>query len=103
MSLAPLIGPPGVLIFCPTPGLHGGMFDVAKSEIHEKFCAAVIRRRKELRITQTELARRLGITQVAVCLTEKGESEPTISRVEAYAKALETTIADLLEVHEPAR
>lgn len=76
------------------------MIDVAKNSLHEHFCEAVKRRRLELGLTQAELGRRLGVQGATVAETEAGRYEPTLSKLAAYATALETTVVELLgEVH----
>jgi predicted RNase H-like HicB family nuclease len=45
-------------------------------------------KRIELGVTQSEMARRLGISQTHISVLENGVKIPSIERVEAYAAAL---------------
>jgi transcriptional regulator with XRE-family HTH domain len=47
-------------------------------------------RRKELGITQVELAERTGFTQGAISAFERGDSVPSIATLAKLAEALET-------------
>jgi DNA-binding XRE family transcriptional regulator len=73
-----------------------GMIDMAKHSLHEHFCEAVKRRRLELGLTQADVAMRLGVNRATVAETEAGRYEPTLSKLAAYATALETTVGELL-------
>jgi DNA-binding XRE family transcriptional regulator len=73
---------------------------VATSEEHAEFCERVKARRKELGLTQVDMAERLGISQPAYQAIETGRFEPGINQVFRVVKALETTIVDLFA--EPA-
>lgn len=54
-------------------------------------------RRKELGLTQTELAHRLGNkSKVSVCTVENDKEDLTTDRIRKYAKALECTPAYLM-------
>lgn len=54
-------------------------------------------RRKELGITQVELAHRLGLkSKSTVCKMETSNDNPTMDSVKEYADALETTVAHLM-------
>ena len=54
-------------------------------------------RRKELGLTQTELAERMGLTsKTTICKAETKDFNPTMDRVKEFAKALETTPGYLL-------
>lgn len=77
------------------------MITLAKSRLHQAFCDAVRHRRAELGMTQKELAERLGVATANVTQTESGRFEPTLSKVERYAEALETSVGDLLGQHSP--
>ncbi len=52
--------------------------------------------RKQLRLSQEELAARAGIDRTYVSGVERQVRNPTISVVAKFAEALETTTADLL-------
>ena len=54
-------------------------------------------RRKELGLTQTELAKRMGLTsKTTICKAETSDFNPTMDRVREFAKALETTPSYLM-------
>lgn len=53
-------------------------------------------RRKELGLTQEALAKRLDCGKAAICRVEKEENNITTDRIIRFAKALETTPADLM-------
>lgn len=52
-------------------------------------------RRIELDISQTELAKRAGVTRQTIGLIESGEFNPSIKLCIAICKALDTTLNDL--------
>lgn len=52
-------------------------------------------------MTQKELAERLGVATANVTQTESGRFEPTLSKVERYAEALQTTVGELLGQQSP--
>lgn len=58
-------------------------------------------RRKELKLSQEELGKRLGVTKSAVSRVEKGKEAITTDRLGRYADALETSCYDLLGWNEP--
>ena len=49
---------------------------------------AIARAREDLGITQTELARRLGLSRTAVYNWEHGETTPSANRLREVARAL---------------
>ena len=54
-------------------------------------------RRKELGLTQTELAEKMGLTsKTTICKAETKDFNPTMDRVKEFAKALDTTPAYLM-------
>lgn len=56
------------------------------------------RRRKQLGMTQTELAEKVGCTSKStICKVERGEDNLTVSGLKRYADALGTTASELLE------
>lgn len=57
----------------------------------------VRRRRKELGLTQTELADRAGLFHPRVSEVERARSSVTIATVARLAAALETSVADLFQ------
>ena len=52
--------------------------------------------RKEMGLTQKELAERVGVTQQCISDWENGKIEPTISYVAKMSKIFETTIDSLV-------
>lgn len=76
----------------------GGMDNVATSDEHAEFCRLVKARRKELGLTQVQMAKRLGISQAAYGFIEVGRNDPTLGTAYRIAAALETTIHELLPV-----
>ena len=65
-----------------------------------KFAEAVQKRRKELGITQEELAKRVGTTKQVVSKYELGQRSPKVEMANAFASALGTTLDELLEVEK---
>jgi transcriptional regulator with XRE-family HTH domain len=62
----------------------------------------VRRFREQLALTQSELARRAGVSKAAVSQLEAGASNPTVETVWALAQALGRPFSDLTGDHEPA-
>ena len=56
----------------------------------------IARRRKEIGLTQKELAERLGVTNKAVSKWETGGGMPDVSVLETLADALEVSVDELL-------
>ena len=69
----------------------------------QTFIDNVERIRKDRGITQTDLAEALGTKQPSVSRVLRGEEDITLSRAEAWAKALGVSLADLILVHEFAK
>ena len=61
------------------------------------FAKNPIKYRKNLGISQAELAKRLGIGQSAIANWEAGIRSPSLKELERIAKALNTTITRLIE------
>ena len=60
---------------------------------------ALVRARTEARLTQAELARRLGTTQSAVARLEGGRASPSFATLRRYAAATGTRLTvDLVRV-----
>ncbi|MBE6112848.1 MAG: helix-turn-helix transcriptional regulator [Peptococcaceae bacterium] len=49
-------------------------------------------RRKELKITQVELAKRIGVTQGAISAIERGDCDPTTTTIGSIAKTLNVSV-----------
>lgn len=58
--------------------------------------ANIRHRRKELRLTQEELAARLEITQSYLSEVENGKRSPLVGRLASFAEALEVSPSYLL-------
>ncbi len=56
----------------------------------------IVRRRKELGLTQDELAARLGITRPNIGNMERGQQNLTVGMLCRVAEALETTVQELM-------
>jgi transcriptional regulator with XRE-family HTH domain len=54
---------------------------------------SLVERRRELRLSQTQVAARMGTSQSALARIEAGEVDPRISTVERYAFALGDELA----------
>jgi len=65
--------------------------------LHRMFCQNVVRRRKELGLTQTQVAERMGVSSPGYNQIERGISCPSLDVVERVATALETTGCALLQ------
>ena len=66
----------------------------------KRFAQAVLDRRKQLKLTQEELAKRIGTTKQMVSKYELGQRSPKVAMANAFAEALETTLDELLGVDE---
>ena len=63
-----------------------------------KFAKAVLARRKQLGLTQEELARMVGTSKQMVSKYELGQRSPKIIMARAFATALGTTLDELLDI-----
>lgn len=70
--------------------------DVQPSELSLIFRANLKNRRKELGLSQHELAEALGVTQPCVAQLENGRRLPQLDTLARYAEALATTPDALL-------
>jgi transcriptional regulator with XRE-family HTH domain len=68
----------------------------SESDIKKRFGKAIRRRRRELEISQEQLAERSGLHRTYISDIERGDRNPSLENVERLARALELTIADLL-------
>ena len=75
-----------------------------RSEVHHMNAASVglniATRRKELGMTQMELAEKVHVTNKAVSKWENGKIFPDLSLVESIASALDITVTELLGLEE---
>ncbi len=62
-----------------------------------KFANAIYNRRKQLGLTQEELARRVGTSKQMVSRYELGQRSPKIVMADKFAEALETTLDTLMD------
>jgi transcriptional regulator with XRE-family HTH domain len=74
------------------------MDNVATSDEHAEFCERVKARRKELGLTQVQMAERLGISRPAYTEIESGRREPGLNQILRVASALKTTPQCLMPV-----
>jgi len=65
------------------------------SEINKRFGKALRRRRRELDLSQEELAERAELHQTYISDIERGGRNPSLENVEKLAKALDISIARL--------
>lgn len=56
----------------------------------------IAKRRRQLGLSQSDLAKKLGVDQTAVHNWEKGKSMPATRRLPAIAEILNCTVDDLL-------
>lgn len=69
---------------------------MATSDEHAEFCERVKARRKELGLTQVQMAERLGMTHPQYQKIESGKNEPLFRTQYRIADALEIEIHELL-------
>jgi putative transcriptional regulator len=69
---------------------------MATSDEHAEFCERVKNRRKELGLTQLQVAERLGMTQSTYANIERGRYEPGLNLVIRVAGALQIPPGELL-------
>ncbi|HEX7776566.1 MAG TPA: helix-turn-helix transcriptional regulator [Parvibaculum sp.] len=58
-----------------------------EADIEYRVVEALIEARSRARLSQTELAKRIGTTQSAIARLESGQISPTISTLKRYAAA----------------
>ena len=80
----------------PTNKKFGKRFSVLRSQNVAALRKNVRRLRKERGLSQAQLAEAVGVAQQAIGLIELARANPTLLTLEALAKALKTTVADLL-------
>jgi transcriptional regulator with XRE-family HTH domain len=57
----------------------------------------VARLRKQQRVTQLQLARRVGVSEAYICQLETGaRTNPSLTTLKKLAKALDVTLAELV-------
>lgn len=70
--------------------------------IKQRFGQAVRKRRRELDITQEELAERAGVHRSYIANIERGEINPALENIERIAEALEVSIPVLFTNYAPS-
>lgn len=70
--------------------------------LRQNFSENVKRRRRELGMTQAEVAERLDVARPQVAAAEAGQNAPTLDMVERYARALDCPALALLVANEEA-
>lgn len=74
-------------------GIEKQMEDMTK-----KFANAILSRRKQLGLTQEQLAEKIGTTKQVVSKYENAQRSPKVIMANAFASALDTTLDELLGV-----
>ena len=64
-------------------------------DIKQRFGKAVRRRRRELDLSQEELAERADLHRTYLSDIERGEGNPSLENIEKLAKALNIKVSDL--------
>ncbi len=64
------------------------MENESQSDIKKRFGKAIRRRRRELDLSQEELAERAGLHRTYVSDIERGDRNPSLENIEKLAKAL---------------
>ena len=68
--------------------------------LKENFQLNLRKRRKEMGLTQTELAKKLDVSHAYVCQLENGVQSPGLEVIERFAKALDCPAVTLLMAPE---
>jgi transcriptional regulator with XRE-family HTH domain len=69
--------------------------------LQDNFRQNVRKRRQELRLTQQQVAERLGVTGAYISEVEAGKRTPSLETVERLATALDCPALNLLTTIEP--
>ncbi len=72
-------------------------------QFHNKIGRRIAKRRKELGLTQIDLAERIGATQKIVTSYERATRQMPAWRLPLIAEALETTVETILGTDKPRR
>ncbi|MGD9734210.1 MAG: helix-turn-helix domain-containing protein [Solirubrobacterales bacterium] len=70
-------------------------------ELHERFGAAIRRRREAIGISVGSLAARSGVDREKLVMIENGEGDHRLDTLQAVARVLKTTLSDLMRDAEP--
>lgn len=76
-------------------------YDALESEF--ELASAIISRRTAKRMSQRQLADRIGTKQPVISRLESGQSKPTLSLLKRVADALDARVVVTLEPKRPAR
>ena len=68
-----------------------------KSKIDIQFGARIAELRKQLNISQEELAERCGVHRTYIGSIERGEKSPTLNTIEKFARGLNVELIDLFK------
>ena len=71
------------------------MGDKSQSDVKQRFGKAIRRRRRELDLSQEELAERAELHRTYVSDIERGDRNPSLENIEKLAKALNIKVSDL--------
>lgn len=71
------------------------MTEESNIDINDRFGKAVRRRRRELDLSQEELAERAELHRTYISSIERGRMNPSLENVEKLAKALDISISAL--------
>lgn len=66
-----------------------------KSKIDIQFGARIAELRRQLNLSQEELADRCGVHRTYIGSIERGEKSPTLNSIEKFANGLDVSIIDL--------
>lgn len=69
----------------------------------DRIGAGIARRRKQLGLSQEELAKQLGVTRQAVSKWESGSALPSVDNIVELAQALSVTVDELLQLEAVER
>jgi transcriptional regulator with XRE-family HTH domain len=69
-----------------------------KSDIRYRFGFAVRTRREELKLTQEELAERVGIHRTYLSNIERGTRNPSLVNIDKIAATLAMSLSELFEI-----
>ena len=72
--------------------------DIVSEKKIELLSSNIRKRRRWLRMTQTELGKKIGVTQQRIAMFEKGDAIPDIFQMQSIASALNATIEMLLNL-----
>jgi len=70
--------------------------------LRDNFRHNIKRRRKELGLTQQDVADRMDVSRPLVAQAEAGQNAPTLDMVERFGRALDCPPLTLLVAQEPA-